>query len=62
MIGTAGGESALVVKRGARHFIARFSGTVAPRLNRAPLGPGSHPIGEGDMIEVGDASFEVRSW
>jgi hypothetical protein len=59
MIGTAGGESALVVKRGARHFIARFSGNEAPRLNRAPLGPGSHPIGERDLIEVGAASFEV---
>jgi hypothetical protein len=59
MIGTAGGESALVVKRGARHFIARFSGNQAPRLNHAPLGPGSHAIGERDVIDVGDASFEV---
>jgi hypothetical protein len=59
MIGTAGGESALVVKRGARHFLARFSGNDSPRLNRAPLGPGSHPIGERDVIEVGGASFEV---
>ena len=59
MIGTSGGESALVVKRGARHFIARFSGAQSPRLNRAPLGPGSHPIAERDVIEVGDASFEV---
>ncbi len=59
MIGTAGGESALVVKRGARHFIARFSGNESPRLNRAPLGPGSHPIGERDVIDVGDARFEV---
>jgi hypothetical protein len=59
MIGTAGGESALVVKRGARHFLARFSGNEAPRLNRAALGPGSHPIAERDVIEVGTASFEV---
>ncbi len=59
MIGTAGGESALVVKRGARHYIARFSGNQSPRLNQAPLGPGSHPIAERDVIEVGDASFEV---
>jgi hypothetical protein len=59
MIGTGGGESALVVKRGARYFLARFSGTQQPRLNRAPLGAGSHPIAERDVIEVGDASFEV---
>jgi hypothetical protein len=59
MVGTAGGESALVVKRGARHFIARFSGSEAPRLNRVPLGPGSHPIGERDVIDVDNASFEV---
>ena len=59
MIGTAGGESALVVKRGARHFLARFSGNQAPRLNHAALGPGSHAIAERDVIDVGGASFEV---
>jgi len=59
LIGTVGGESALVVRRGARSFIARFSGNQAPRLNRAPLGPGSHAIAERDVIDVGDASFEV---
>ncbi len=59
MIGTAGGESALVVKRGERHFLARFSGNEAPRLNRVALAPGSHPIAERDVIEVGAASFEV---
>ena len=59
LIGVAGGESALVVKRGERHFLARFSGNLAPRLNRASLRPGSHAIAEGDAIEVGDASFEV---
>lgn len=59
MIGSGSGESALVVKRGARHFLARFSGNEAPRLNRAPLGPGSHAIAERDLIDVGAASFEV---
>lgn len=61
MIGTAGGESALVVKRGERHFLARFSGNQPPRLNREPLGPGSHAIDERDVIDVGGASFEVIS-
>ena len=60
MIGTAG-ESALVVKRGERHFLARFSGNRPPRLNREPLGPGSHAIDERDVIDVGGASFEVIS-
>ena len=59
LIGTAGGESALVVKRGERHFLARFSGNRAPRLNRVALGPGSHAIAERDVIDVGAASFEV---
>ena len=59
LIGTAGGESALVVKRGERHFLARFSGNQAPRLNRVTLGPGSHAIAERDVIDVGAASFEV---
>ena len=43
MIGNAGGDSALVVKRGPQLFLARFSGNRAPRLNRADLGPGTHP-------------------
>jgi hypothetical protein len=59
LVGTAGGESALVVKRGARHFLARFSGNQAPRLNQVALAPGSHPIVERDVIGVGADSYEV---
>jgi len=59
MIGIAGGDSALVVRRGAGYFLARFGGTQAPRLNHAPLPPGSHPVGAGDVIEVGGSRFEV---
>jgi hypothetical protein len=59
MIGIAGGDSALVVRRGAGYFLARFGGTHAPRLNHAPLPPGSHPVGAGDVIEVGGSRFEV---
>ncbi|HSN20590.1 MAG TPA: FHA domain-containing protein [Usitatibacter sp.] len=59
MIGVAGGDSALVVRRGAGYFLARFGGTHAPRLNHSALQPGSHPIGPGDVIEVGGSSFEV---
>jgi FHA domain len=59
MIGAAGGESALVVKRGERRFLARFSGSQAPRLNDQALGPGSHAIAERDVIDVGGSSFEV---
>jgi FHA domain-containing protein len=59
MIGIAGGESALVVKRGQSLFLARFSGNRAPRLNRKDLGPGTHAIKAGDVIEVGGSAFEV---
>jgi len=59
MIGVAGGDSALVVRRGHGFFLARFGGSRAPRLNRQDLGPGAHPIGERDVIEVGGSSFEV---
>lgn len=59
MIGTAGGDSALVVRRGAGYFLARFGGTHAPRLNAKDLEPGSHAIGVGDRIEVGGSRFEV---
>jgi hypothetical protein len=59
MIGQAGGDTALVVKRGAAYFLARFSGQRAPRLNRESLGPGTHALTEGDEIEVGGVSFQV---
>lgn len=59
MIGTAGGESALVVRRGEGYFLARFGGMHAPRLNAKELEPGSHAIGVGDRIEVGGSRFEV---
>lgn len=58
MIGVAGGDTALVVKRGSAYFLARFSGG-APRLNREELGPGTHAIAAQDVIDVGDWSFEV---
>ncbi|HXS54161.1 MAG TPA: FHA domain-containing protein [Usitatibacter sp.] len=59
MIGTAGGDSALVVRRGAGYFLARFGGMRAPRLNAKELEPGSHAIVAGDRIEVGGSRFEV---
>lgn len=59
MIGQAGGDTALVVRRGAAYFLARFSGQRAPRLNRQPLGAGTHALAEGDEIEVGGVSFQV---
>jgi len=59
MIGVAGGDTALVVKRGQALFLARFSGNRSPRLNRKDLGPGTHPISEGDLVEVGGSIFKV---
>ncbi len=59
MIGAAGADTALVIKRGAAFFLARLSGSRAPRLNRKELPPGTHPIGPQDLIDVGGWSFEV---
>ena len=59
MIGMAGGDTALVIRRGRSYFIARLSGSRAPRLNRQDLAPGTHPIVPRDMIDVGGWSFEV---
>lgn len=58
MIGVAGGDSALVVKRGAATYLVRFSGE-EPRLNRRALGAGAHMLNAHDVIEVGRMSFEV---
>ena len=59
MIGVAGGDTALVIRRGRSFFIARLSGTRPPRLNRKELSPGTHPIAPQDTIDVGGWSFEV---
>lgn len=59
MIGVAGGDTALVIRRGRSFFIARLSGSRPPRLNRTELTPGTHPIGPRDTIDVGGWSFEV---
>jgi hypothetical protein len=59
MIGAAGGDTALVVRRGNGFYLARFGGSRAPRLNHAQLGPGAHPIGLHDEIEVGSSTFQV---
>jgi hypothetical protein len=59
MIGAAGGDTALVIRRGRSFFIARLSGQRAPRLNRKELAPGTHPIAPQDTIDVGGWSFEV---
>jgi FHA domain len=60
MLGNAGSDTALVVRRGDGYFIARFGGN-APRLNRKELEPGAHRIAARDLIEVGNARYEVIS-
>jgi hypothetical protein len=59
MIGTAGGDTALVVRRGRGYFLARLAGRGRIRLNAGELGPGTHAIGENDRIEVGGSTFEL---
>ncbi|HXF78235.1 MAG TPA: FHA domain-containing protein [Usitatibacter sp.] len=61
MLGTAGAETALVVRRNNGFFLARFGGNQPPRLNRKDLGPGTHRLAPRDVIEVGSAKFEVIS-
>jgi hypothetical protein len=59
MIGTAGADTALVVKRAGKLLIARLSGQLPLRLNRRELAPGTHALTEKDVIDVGHSSFEV---
>jgi hypothetical protein len=61
MLGAAGSDTALVVRRGGGFHLARFSGTRPPRLNRQELGPGTHRLAPGDVIEVGGSTFEVMN-
>lgn len=59
MIGRVGRDTALVIRRGHSFFIARLAGHRPLRLNRVELGPGTHPIAERDLIDVGASTFEV---
>ena len=59
MIGTAGTDTALVVKRAGKLLIARLGGQRPLKVNRRELGPGAHPIQEHDVIDVGATTFEV---
>jgi predicted component of type VI protein secretion system len=59
MIGTAGADTALVVKRAGKFLIARLSGQRPLKLNRRELGPGTHPLTAQDVIDVGNSRFEV---
>jgi hypothetical protein len=61
MIGTAGADTALVVKRAGKVLIARLSGPHPLKVNRRELGPGTHPLSERDLIDVGNSRFEVIS-
>ena len=58
MLGSAGMDTALVVRRGEGYFLARFGGA-SPRLNRQELAPGAHRIAPRDLIEVGKERYEV---
>jgi len=59
MIGRVGRDTALVIRRGNNFFIARLAGQRPLSLNRVELAPGTHPLGEGDVIDVGANTFEV---
>ncbi len=59
LLGTAGGVNARVVRRGRSYFLARLSGNVAPLLNGNPIGPGTHPLEAGDLVEVAGVRYEV---
>ncbi|HEY2630442.1 MAG TPA: FHA domain-containing protein [Usitatibacter sp.] len=61
MLGAAGSDSALVVRRGNGFYLARFGGNRPPRLNHQELGPGTHRLTPGDVVEVGGSSFEVMN-
>jgi len=59
MLGSAGADTALVVKRGVGFFLARFGGGNAPRLNGRDLPPGAHAIAPQDVVDVGASRYEV---
>jgi hypothetical protein len=59
MLGTMGGDSALVVRRNNGYFVVRFGGNRPPRVNDREVGSGAQQLSPHDRIEVGYQRYEV---
>lgn len=59
MIGDPRLGTAIVMRRGRGHFLARLGGAHLPRLNSREVSGGTAAIAPGDLIEVRGARFEV---
>ena len=59
MVGKAGEDSALVVRRNNGFFLVRFGGSRPPRINGRDVVSGAQQLSAYDQIEVGAQRFEV---
>jgi hypothetical protein len=60
-IGHAGGDCAMVSKRDDGYFLSFLEGPNPPIVNKISIGNGSHPLKEGDIIEVGGTKMQFHS-
>jgi predicted component of type VI protein secretion system len=60
-IGHAGGDCAMISKRDDGYFLSFLEGPNPPIVNNISIGNGSHPLKEGDIIEVGGTKMQFHS-
>ncbi len=60
-IGHAGGDCAMISRRGEGYFLSFLEGPNPPVVNRISIGNGSHRLNDGDIIEVGGTKMQFHS-
>ncbi|MEJ2395553.1 MAG: FHA domain-containing protein [Candidatus Thiodiazotropha sp.] len=59
-IGHAGGDCAMISKRDDGYFLSFLEGPNPPIVNKVSIGNDSHPLKEGDIIEVGGTKMQFH--
>ena len=59
-IGHAGGDCAMISKRGDGYFLSLLEGQNPPVVNKISIGNGTHRLNTGDIVEVGGIKMQFH--
>ena len=60
-IGHAGGDCAMISKRGDGYFLSLLEGQNPPVVNKISIGNGTHRLNSGDIVEVGGIKMQFHN-
>jgi hypothetical protein len=60
-IGHAGGDCAMISKRGDGYFLSLLEGNIPPVVNKISIGNGTHRLNSGDIVEVGGIKMQFHN-